>query len=103
MLVASARQCLPEFRCEFPALSAIDRQRIRIRYVRPLKWRDRIIKGAYGSNFPMGKERVVAIEPDGEEEVFGLTTETGNYVVWGLAAFGGITAAGMDCVAGRAG
>ncbi len=52
----------------------------------PTKWRQRIIDGAYGSNFLIGKERVVAIEPDGEEEVFGLTTETGNYVVWGLAS-----------------
>lgn len=52
----------------------------------PLKWRERIIGGAYGTAFCIGKEKVVSIEPDGTEEVFGLTTETGNYVVWGLAS-----------------
>jgi predicted phage terminase large subunit-like protein len=31
-------------------------------------------------------EKVVSIEPDGVETVYGLTTETGNYVVWGLAS-----------------
>jgi len=32
------------------------------------------------------KERVISIEPEGTEEVYGLTTTTGNYVVWGLAS-----------------
>ena len=52
----------------------------------PTKWRDRIASGGLGANFIIGKETVVSIEPDGEEEVFGLTTETGNYVVWGFAS-----------------
>ena len=38
------------------------------------------------SRFLAGEERVVSIEPDGTEEVFGLETETGNYVVWGIAS-----------------
>ena len=54
--------------------------------IQPTKWRDRIIEGAYRGRFIRGKERVVSIEPDGEEKVFGLTTTTGNYVVWGLAS-----------------
>jgi predicted phage terminase large subunit-like protein len=54
--------------------------------VQPTKWRDRIIEAAFRGRFVKGYERVVSIEPDGEEEVFGLTTTTGNYVVWGLAS-----------------
>lgn len=54
--------------------------------IQPLKWRDRIASGALGAKFVSGTERVVSIEEDGEEEVFGLTTGTGNYVVWGLAS-----------------
>jgi predicted phage terminase large subunit-like protein len=54
--------------------------------VQPAKWRDRLLEGAYGSSFIVDQERVISIEPDGEEEVFGLTTESGNYVVWGLAS-----------------
>jgi predicted phage terminase large subunit-like protein len=53
---------------------------------KPVKWRDRIIDGAYGSKFITGHERVVSIEPDGEEFVYALETTTGNYVVWGLAS-----------------
>jgi predicted phage terminase large subunit-like protein len=33
-----------------------------------------------------GKDRVVAIRPVGRMKVYGLTTETGNYVVWGYAS-----------------
>ncbi len=54
--------------------------------IRPVKWRDRIIDGAYGSKFIVGREKVVSIEEDGEEDVYALTTTTGNYVVWGLAS-----------------
>ena len=54
--------------------------------VQPTKWRDRMAYGALGANFVIGRERVIGIEPDGEGDVFGLTTTTGNYVVWGLAS-----------------
>jgi predicted phage terminase large subunit-like protein len=54
--------------------------------VRPTKWRDRIIQAAYGAKFIKARERVVSIEPDGEEDVFALETTTGNYVVWGFAS-----------------
>ena len=54
--------------------------------VQPTKWRERIIAGALTAKFIAGRERVVSIEPDGVEDVFGLTTTTGNYVVWGLAS-----------------
>ena len=54
--------------------------------IRPMKWRERMIQGALGTAFVLGREKVVKIEPDGEEEVFGLTTTTGNYVAWGLAS-----------------
>lgn len=50
------------------------------------KWRDRLIDGALGRMFVKEKEKIVSIEPDGEEDVFALETETGNYVVWGLAS-----------------
>jgi len=52
----------------------------------PVKWRDRIIEGAMRGRFITGRERVVRIEPDGEETVYALETTTGNYVVWGLAS-----------------
>lgn len=54
--------------------------------VQPTKWRDRIIEGCFRSKFIQQRERVISIEPDGEEVVYALTTETGNYVVWGLAS-----------------
>ena len=52
----------------------------------PNKWRDRIIHGALGTKWITGKEKVVSIEPDGIEQVYALETETGNYVVWGIAS-----------------
>lgn len=54
--------------------------------IEPVKWRDRLIDGARRGRFIIGKERVTSIDPDGEGEVIGLTTTTGNYVVWGLAS-----------------
>lgn len=55
--------------------------------VDPIKWRERIIDAAYGSGFIRAEEKVVEIEPmEGETDVYGLTTGTGNYVVWGLAS-----------------
>lgn len=54
--------------------------------IRVSKWRERMVQGALGTAFVIGREKVVSIEPDGVEEVFGLETTTGNYVVWGLAS-----------------
>jgi hypothetical protein len=54
--------------------------------IKPTKWRDRIAAGALTSRFISQKDRVISIEDDGVETVFGLTTTTGNYVVWGLAS-----------------
>lgn len=54
--------------------------------VKPTKWRERIIEAAFGANWIVGTEEVVSIVDDGEEEVFALETETGNYIVWGLAS-----------------
>ena len=64
----------------------VDESRRFLHIVRPEKWRDRLIVGALGANFIRSKETVVSIEADGEEEVFGLQTETGNYIVWGLCS-----------------
>jgi len=52
----------------------------------PTKWRERLIEGCYRSNFIKGREKVLSIQPDGVGDVYALTTETGNYVVWGLAS-----------------
>jgi predicted phage terminase large subunit-like protein len=54
--------------------------------VQPTKWRNRIIDGAFRSNFIQRREKVLSIEPDGEDVVYALTTTTGNYIVWGLAS-----------------
>jgi phage terminase large subunit-like protein len=54
--------------------------------IQPVKWRDRFIEAALKSGFVTGKERVLSIEPDRIETVYGLETTTGNYVVWGLAS-----------------
>lgn len=54
--------------------------------IRPLKWRQRMIDGALGAQFIKSHEKVVSIEPDGEDKVYSFKTETGNYVVWGLAS-----------------
>lgn len=50
------------------------------------KWRQRMVDGALGAKFIRGHEKVISIEPDGEGTVYSLKTETGNYVVWGLAS-----------------
>lgn len=54
--------------------------------VKPVKWRERMMQGALGTKFIIGEEKIVSIEPDGEEAVYGLETTTGNYVVWGFAS-----------------
>jgi predicted phage terminase large subunit-like protein len=54
--------------------------------IRPEKWRGRMAEGALTSRFISSRDRVVSIEPDGVETVYGLETTTGNYVVWGLAS-----------------
>lgn len=54
--------------------------------VQPVKWRDRIVDLATHGRLYTSGERVVSIEPYGEEIVYGLETTTGNYVVWGLAS-----------------
>lgn len=46
----------------------------------------RVCDGALGAKFIIAKESVISIDPDGEEVVYGLETETGNYVVWGIAS-----------------
>jgi predicted phage terminase large subunit-like protein len=51
-----------------------------------MKWRDRLLEGGCNSRMIQAEERVLSIEPDGEETVYGLETTTGNYVVWGLAS-----------------
>lgn len=66
-----------------PALPAIQKF---LHVIKPAKWRDRLINGALTTRFISSEDRVVSIEPDGEETVYGLQTETGNYVVWGLAS-----------------
>lgn len=52
----------------------------------PTRWRERILTGALGTKFIAAQEEVISIVPDGEEKVYALETETGNYVVWGLAS-----------------
>lgn len=64
-----------------PALATIQKF---LHIAEPTKWRDRLLQGALGAKFRTGKERVVSIKPESEEEVFSLRTTTGNYVVWGL-------------------
>jgi len=57
-----------------------------ISIIQPTKWRDRLIDGVFRSNFIQQREKVLSIEPDGEDVVYALTTTTGNYIVWGLAS-----------------
>jgi predicted phage terminase large subunit-like protein len=57
-----------------------------IHIVKPVKWRDRIVDAVKTGRIYTSNERVVSIEPDGEEDVYGLETTTGNYVVWGIAS-----------------
>ncbi len=54
--------------------------------IRQTKWRQRMMDGALGAKFIQGHEKVISIDPDGEDIVYSLKTETGNYVVWGLAS-----------------
>jgi predicted phage terminase large subunit-like protein len=54
--------------------------------IQPNKWRERILHGALTGRVFTTHDRVISIEPDVSDIVYGLTTTTGNYVVWGLAS-----------------
>jgi hypothetical protein len=56
--------------------------RIRLRGTRRL--RD-VIEGSFGARYAT-PDRIIAVEPDGEGDVIGLTTTSGNYVAWGYAS-----------------
>lgn len=71
---------------EAKRLSRISLYQRFVHVIRPTKWRDRIIEAAVNSRVFTTHERVISIEPDVSETVYGLTTTTGNYVVWGLAS-----------------
>jgi phage terminase large subunit-like protein len=47
--------------------------------------KDGILRSLYCSKFAT-KDKVINIEPDKRERVYALTTETGNYIVWGYAS-----------------
>jgi len=53
---------------------------------RPAAEGDRLICVCAARSLGEEKEEVVAIVPDGQEDVYALETTTGNYVVWGLAS-----------------
>jgi predicted phage terminase large subunit-like protein len=54
--------------------------------VKPIKWKDRLTEASASGRLYTTAEKVVSIEPDGFETVYGLETTTGNYVVWGIAS-----------------
>lgn len=54
--------------------------------IQPVKWKERLIDISANGRMYTGTEKVISIEPDGIETVYGLETTTGNYVVWGLAS-----------------
>ena len=58
-----------------------------LRYGNPAK-KHQIVKTIMDNSGWMVQRRdnVIEIEPDGREDVYALTTETGNYVVWGYAS-----------------
>lgn len=57
------------------------------RLTRPTRTRamDRVLIDDKGYRFRRG-DKVVSVEPDGEDWALGMTTTTGNYVAWGLAS-----------------
>jgi hypothetical protein len=52
--------------------------------VRPIR-REKLIAGALGRHF-RHPDRVLSVEPDGDDVALGLMTTTGNYVAWGFAS-----------------
>jgi predicted phage terminase large subunit-like protein len=56
--------------------------------VKPTKWKQRIIDSVLNRNGSVTRKRdfIKEIEEYEEETVYGLTTETGNYIVWGYAS-----------------
>lgn len=57
-----------------------------VHLIKPLKWRDRMIAGAFGNKFIKEWDKIVRIEPDGWVPVYALETTTGNYIVSGYAS-----------------
>lgn len=66
--------------------NSLENNRKLLHLIKVNKWRDRLVQGSYISRFVRAEERIVSIEQDGVEPVYSLTTETGNYVVWGYAS-----------------
>lgn len=66
--------------------NSLENMRKLLHLIKVGKWRERIAAGAYISRFVRREEKVLSIEADGHGPVYGLTTETGNYIVWGLAS-----------------
>lgn len=54
--------------------------------VKPTKWNARLQEMGLRAKFIENQEWVDAIEPDGFGRVHALETQSGNYVVWGLAS-----------------
>lgn len=59
-------------------------------YVRFLNWVQPVKRERFEKEILLGRfripDRIVSIEPDGEDEVISMTTSTGNYVAWGYAS-----------------
>lgn len=75
-----------EYRCYSLINKSLETAQKFLHVVQPTKWRDRIIEGSLTTKFIKQKERVISIEFDSIETVYALETETGNYIVWGLAS-----------------
>lgn len=56
-----------------------------INWCQPAKINDGLERTLLGASWG-NPDRVVSIEPDGEDEVVSLQTSTGNYVAWGFAS-----------------
>jgi predicted phage terminase large subunit-like protein len=58
-----------------------------IHVAQPTKWRERMGEAYVGNaRWIIERDKVVAIEPDGVEDVYALETTTGNYIAWGYAS-----------------
>ena len=53
-------------------------------WCQPARW-EKIQERILGANWRT-KDKIIAVEPDGEGEVISMTTTTGNYVAWGYAS-----------------
>lgn len=64
----------------------LDNYRKFLHVIKVSKWREKMVRGSHITRFIIGREKIISSRSLGIQDVYGLTTETGNYIAWGMAS-----------------